>query len=110
MSKDLDVNKLMDNVKALSVENENLLSENEKYKAEIEKLESEIADYKRSCEELYKDKHEVEVALAAERDKSNAYQREKEMLVQQIDRSLTVEELLRHLSKGGGNSVVIGIK
>ena len=32
------------------------------------------------------------------------------MLVQQIDRSLTVEELLRHLSKGGGNSVVIGIK
>lgn len=24
--------------------------------------------------------------------------------------SLTVEELLRHLSKGGGNSVVIGIK
>lgn len=103
MSKDLDVNKLMDNVKALSVENENLLSENEKYKAEI-------ADYKRSCEELYKDKHEVEVALAAERDKSNAYQREKEMLVQQIDRSLTVEELLRHLSKGGGNSVVIGIK
>ena len=110
MSKDLDVNKLMDNVKALSVENENLLSENEKYKAEIEKLESEIADYKRSCEELYKDKHEVEVALATEIDKSNAYQREKEMLVQQIDRSLTVEELLRHLSKGGGNSVVIGIK
>ena len=103
MSKDLDVNKLMDNVKALSVENENLLSENEKYKAEI-------ADYKRSCEELYKDKHEVEVALAAERDKSNAYQRENEMLVQQIDRSLTVEELLRDLSKGGGNSVVIGIK
>lgn len=110
MSKDLDVNKLMDNVKALSVENENLLSENGKYKAEVEKLESEIADYKRSCEELYKDKHEVEVALAAERDKSNAYQRENEMLVQQIDRSLTVEELLRHLSKGGGNSVVIGIK
>lgn len=103
MSKDLDVNKLMDNVKALSIENENLLSENEKYKAEI-------ADYKRSCEKLYKDKHEVEVALAAERDKSNAYQRENEMLVQQIDRSLTVEELLRHLSKGGGNSVVIGIK
>lgn len=103
MSKDLDVNKLMDNVKALSVENENLLSENEKYKAEI-------ADYKRSCEELYKYKHEVEAALAAERDKSNAYQRENEMLVQQIDRSLTVEELLRHLSKGGGNSVVIGIK
>lgn len=48
MSKDLDVNKLMNNVKALSIENENLLSENEKYKAEIEKLESEIADYKRS--------------------------------------------------------------
>ena len=48
MSKDLDVNKLMDNVKALSIENENLLSENEKYKAEIEKLESDIADYKRS--------------------------------------------------------------
>lgn len=42
MSKDLDVNKLMDNVKALSVENENLLSENEKYKAEVAKLESEI--------------------------------------------------------------------
>lgn len=103
MSKDLDVNKLMDNVKALSVENENLLSENEKYKAEI-------ADYKRSCEELYKDKHEVEVALAAERDKSNAYQKENEILIRKIDSSLTVEELLRHLSKGGGNSVVIGIK
>lgn len=110
MSKDLDVNKLMDNVKALSVENENLLSENGKYKAEVEKLESEIADYKRSCEELYKDKHEVEVALAAERDKSNAYQRENEMLIRKIDSSLKVEELLRHLSKGGGNSVVIGIK
>lgn len=110
MSKDLDVNKLMDNVKALSVENENLLSENGKYKAEVEKLESEIADYKRSCEELYKDKHEVEVALAAERDKSNAYQRENEMLIRKIDSSLTVEELLRHLSKGGGNSVVIWIK
>ena len=40
MSKDLDVNKLMDSVKALSVENENLLSENEKYKAEVAKLES----------------------------------------------------------------------
>lgn len=37
MSKDLDVNKLMNNVKALSIENKNLLSENEKYKAEIEK-------------------------------------------------------------------------
>ena len=110
MSKDLDVNKLMDNVKALSVENENLLSENGKYKAEVEKLESEIADYKRSCEELYKDKHEVEVALAAERDKSNAYQRKNEMLIRKIDSSLTVEELLRHLSKGGGNSVVIAIK
>lgn len=110
MSKDLDVNKLMDNVKALSIENENLLSENEKYKAEIEKLESDIADYKRSCEKLYKDKHGVEVALAAERDKANAYQRENEILIRKIDSSLTVEELLRHLSKGGGNSVVIGIK
>lgn len=110
MSKDLDVNKLMDNVKALSVENENLLSENEKYKAKVEKLESEIADYKKSCEELYKDKREVEIALAAEKDKSNAYQRENEMLIRKIDSSLTVEELLRHLSKGGGNSVVIGIK
>lgn len=48
MSKDLDVNKLMDSVKALSVENENLLSENEKYKAEVAKLESEIKEYKRS--------------------------------------------------------------
>ena len=110
MSKDLDVNKLMNNVKALSIENENLLSENEKYKAEIEKLESDIAGYKRSCEELYKDKRKVEVALAAERDKANAYQRENEILIQKIDSSLTVEELLRHLSKGGGNSVVIGIK
>ena len=108
MSKDLDVNKLMDNVKALSIENENLLSENEKYKAEIEKLESEIADYKRSCEKIYKCK--VEVALADERDKANAYQRENEILIRKIDSSLTVEELLRHLSKGGGNSVVIGIK
>lgn len=110
MSKDLDVNKLMDNVKALSVENENLLSENEKYKAEVEKLESEIADYKRRCEKLYEDKRKVEVALVAERDKSNAYQRENEILIRKIDSSLTVEELLRHLSKGGGNSVVIGIK
>lgn len=110
MSKDLDVNKLMNNVKALSIENENLLSENEKYKAEIEKLESDIAGYKRSCEELYKDKRKVEVALAAERDKANAYQRENEILIRKIDSSLTVEELLRHLSKGGGNSVVIGIK
>ena len=103
MSKDLDVNKLMNNVKALSIENENLLSENEKYKAEI-------ADYKRSCEKLYKDKCKVEVALADERDKANAYQRENEILIRKIDSSLTVEELLRHLSKGGGNSVVIGIK
>lgn len=110
MSKDLDVNKLMNNVKALSIENENLLSENEKYKAEIEKLESDIAGYKRSCEELYKDKCKVEVDLAAERDKANAYQRENEILIRKIDSSLTVEELLRHLSKGGGNSVVIGIK
>lgn len=110
MSKDLDVNKLMNNVKALSIENENLLSENEKYKAEIEKLESDIAGYKRSCEELYKDKRKVEVALADERDKANAYQRENEILIRKIDSSLTVEELLRHLSKGGGNSVVIGIK
>lgn len=110
MSKDLDVNKLMNNVKALSIENENLLSENEKYKAEIEKLESDIAGYKRSCEELYKDKRKVEVDLAAERDKANAYQRENEILIRKIDSSLTVEELLRHLSKGGGNSVVIGIK
>lgn len=110
MSKDLDVNKLMNNVKALSIENENLLSENGKYKAEIEKLESEIADYKRSCEKLYKDKCKVEVALADERDKANAYQRENEILIRKIDSSLTVEELLRHLSKGGGNSVVIGIK
>lgn len=110
MSKDLDVNKLMDNVKALSIENKNLLSENEKYKAEIEKLESDIADYKRSCEEFYNDKCKVEVDLAAERDKANAYQRKNEILIRQIDSSLTVEELLRHLSKGGGNSVVIGIK
>ena len=110
MSKDLDVNKLMANVKALTVENENLLRENEDYKAKVEKLESDIEGYKRSCEELYKDKHKVEIALASERDKSNAYQRENEMLMRKIDSSLTVEELLRHLSKGGGNSVVIGIK
>lgn len=110
MSKDLDVNKLMDNVKALTVENENLLRENEDYKAKVEKLESDIEGYKRSCEELYKDKRKVEVALAAERDKSNAYQKENEILIRKIDSSLTVEELLRHLSKGGGNSVVIGIK
>lgn len=103
MSKDLDVNKLMDNVKVLSIENENLLSENEKYKAEI-------VGYKRSYEELYNDKCKVEADLAAERDKSNAYQRENEILIRKIDSSLTVEELLRHLSKGGGNSVVIGIK
>lgn len=110
MSKDLDVNKLMDNVKALTIENENLLRENEKYKAEVAKLESEIKEYKRSCDDLYKDKHKVEVDLAAERDKTNAYQRENEILIRKIDSSLTVEELLRHLSKGGGNSVVIGIK
>lgn len=110
MSKDLDVNKLMDNVKALTIENENLLRENEKYKVEVAKLESKIKEYKRSCDDLYKDKHKVEVDLAAERDKTNAYQRENEMLIRKIDSSLTVEELLRHLSKGGGNSVVIGIK
>lgn len=110
MSKDLDVNKLMDNVKALTVENENLLRENEDYKAKVEKLESDIEGYKKSCEELYKDKHEVEIALAAERDKSNAYQKENESLRRKINSSLTVEELLSHLSKGGGNSVVIGIK
>lgn len=110
MSKDLDVNKLMDNVKALTVENENLLRENEDYRAKVEKLESDIEGYKRSCEELYKDKCKVEVALADERNKSDAYQRENEILVRKIDSSLTVEELLRHLSKGGGNSVVIGIK
>jgi len=110
MSKDLDVNKLMDNVKALTVENENLLRENEDYKAKVEKLESDIEGYKRRCEELYKDKCKVEVALADERNKSNAYQRENEILIRKIDSSLTVEELLRHLSKGGGNSVVIGIK
>lgn len=110
MSKDLDVNKLMDNVKALTVENENLLRENEDYKAKVEKLESDIEGYKRSCEELYKDKCKVEVALADERNKSNAYQRENEILIRKIDSSLTVEELLRHLSKGGGNSAVIGIK
>lgn len=75
------------------------MSENEKYKAEI-------VGYKRSYEELYNDKCKV----AAERDKSNAYQRENEILIRKIDSSLTVEELLRHLSKGGGNSVVIGIK
>lgn len=114
MSKDLDVNKLMNNVKALTIENENLLRENEDYKANVEKLESELADYKRnckkSCEELYKGKREVEIALAAERAKSNAYQKENESLRRKINSSLTVEELLSHLSKGGGNSVVIGIK
>ena len=110
MSKDLDVNKLMNNVKALTVENENLLRENEDYKAKVEKLESDIEGYKRSCEELYKDKCKVEVALADERDKSNAYQRENEIRIRKIDSSVTVEELLRQLSKGGGNSVVIGIK
>ena len=39
MSKDLDVNKLMDNVKSLTVENENLLRKNEEYKSKVEKLE-----------------------------------------------------------------------
>lgn len=110
MSKDLDVNKLMDNVKSLTVENENLLRENEEYKSKVEKLESNLRRYEKSCEEIYKAKREVEVALTAERDKSNAYQRENEILMRKIDSSLTVEELLRHLSKGGGNSVVIGIK
>lgn len=110
MSKDLDVNKLMDNVKSLTVENENLLRENEEYKSKVEKLESNLRRYEKNCEEIYKAKREVEVALAAERDKSNAYQRENEILMRKIDSSLTVEELLRHLSKGGGNSVVIGIK
>lgn len=69
-----------------------------------------IREAVRSCEKLYKDKCKVEVALADERDKANAYQRENEILIRKIDNSLTVEELLRHLSKGGGNSVVIGIK
>lgn len=110
MSKDLDVNKLMDNVKALTVENENLLRENEGYKSKVEKLEANLRRYEKSCEEIYKAKREVDNALAAERDKTNAYQRENEILIRKIDSSLTVEELLRHLSKGGGNSVVIGIK
>lgn len=110
MSKDLDVNKLMDNVKALTIENENLLRENEGYKSKVEKLEANLRRYEKSYEEIYKAKREVENALAAERDKTNAYQRENEMLIRKIDSSLTVEELLRHLSKGGGNSVVIGIK
>lgn len=110
MSKDLDVNKLMDNVKALTIENENLLRKNEEYKSKVEKLEANLRRYEKSYDEIYKAKREVETALAAERDKSNAYQRENEMLMRKIDSSLTVEELLRHLSKGGGNSVVIGIK
>lgn len=110
MSKDLDVNKLMDNVKALTIENENLLRENEGYKSKVEKLEANLRRYEKSYDEIYKAKREVEIALAAERDKSNAYQRENEVLIRKIDSSLTVEELLRHLSKGGGNSVVIGIK
>lgn len=110
MSKDLDVNKLMDNVKALTIENENLLRENEGYKSKVEKLEANLRRYEKSYEEIYRAKREVENALAAERDKTNAYQRENEMLIRKIDSSLTVEELLRHLSKGGGNSVVIGIK
>lgn len=110
MSKDLDVNKLMDNVKALTIENENLLRKNEEYKSKVEKLEANLRGYEKSYDEICKAKREVEIALAAERDKSNAYQRENEMLIRKIDSSLTVEELLRHLSKGGGNSVVIGIK
>lgn len=110
MSKALDVNKLMDNVKSLTVENENLLRKNEEYKSKVEKLEANLRGYEKSYDEIYKAKREVEIALAAERDKSNAYQRENEMLIRKIDSSLTVEELLRHLSKGGGNSVVIGIK
>lgn len=110
MSKDLDVNKLMDNVKSLTVENENLLRKNEEYKSKVEKLEANLRGYEKSYDEIYTAKREVEIALAAERDKSNAYQRENEMLIRKIDSSLTVEELLRHLSKGGGNSVVIGIK
>ena len=110
MRKDLDENKLMDNVKALTIENENLLRKNEEYKSKVEKLEANLRGYEKSYDEIYKAKREVETALAAERDKSNAYQRENEMLMRKIDSSLTVEELLRHLSKGGGNSVVIGIK
>lgn len=56
------------------------------------------------------EKEESKAEETPERDKSNAYQRENEILIRKIDSSLTVEELLRHLSKGGGNSVVIGIK
>lgn len=48
--------------------------------------------------------------MPKDKQKANAYQRENEILIRKIDSSLTVEELLRHLSKGGGNSVVIGIK
>lgn len=110
MSKDLDVNKLMANVKALTVENENLLSENEEYKAKVAKLESDIEGYKRSIEELHSDSMITERALHDAVKKSNEYQREIEKLRGRINSSLTVEELLRHLSKGGGNSVVIGIK
>lgn len=36
MSKDLDVNKLMDNVKALTIENENLLRENESIRLRLQ--------------------------------------------------------------------------
>lgn len=68
MSKDLDVNKLMDNVKALTIENENLLRENEGYKSKVEKLEANLRRYEKSYEEIYKAKREVENALAAERE------------------------------------------
>ena len=53
MSKDLDVNKLMDNVKSLTVENENLLRKNEEYKSKVEKLEANLRGYEKSYEELY---------------------------------------------------------
>lgn len=48
MSKDLDVNKLMDNVKALTIENENLLRENEGYKSKVEKLEATLEDMRKA--------------------------------------------------------------
>ena len=72
--------------------------------------ESDIEGYERRYEEIYKDRREVEISLAAERDKSLAYQKENESLRRKINSSLTVEELLSHLSKGGSNSVIIGIK
>ena len=52
MSKDLDVNKLMDNVKALTIENENLLRENEGYKSKVEKLEANLRRCK-VCPDAY---------------------------------------------------------